>query len=113
MKMLDFNAIQQPTWPVKLRDDAQTVVNILTPSVGLLDRLTAAVPELQEVAKTKDGRTVRAVYELIAEIISCNDDGFTFTAEELRDKYRMTLLDVFKFVAGYLEFVKEMQDAKN
>jgi hypothetical protein len=113
MKMLDFNAIQQPTWPVKLKDDAQTVVNLLTPSVGLLDRLTAAVPELQEVAKTKDGRTVRAVYELIAEIISCNDDGFTFTAEELRDKYRLTLLDLFKFVAGYLEFVKEMQDAKN
>ena len=113
MKMLDFNAIQQPTWTIKLKDDAQTVVNILTPSVGLLDRLTAAVPELQEVAKTKDGRTVRAVYELIAEIISCNDDGFTFTAEELRDKYRMTLLDLFKFVAGYLEFVKEMQEAKN
>lgn len=113
MKMLDFNAIQQPTWPVKLKDDDQTVVNLLTPSVGLLDRLTAAVPDLQEVTKTKDGRVVREVYALIADIMNCNDDGYTFTAEELRDKYRLTLLDLFKFVAGYLEFVKEMQDAKN
>ena len=113
MKMLDFNAIQQPTWPVKLKDDAQTVVHLLTPSVGLLDRLTAATPELQEVVKTKDGRTVQAVYKLIADIMNCNDDGFIFTAEELRDKYRLTLLDLFKFVAGYLEFVKEIQDEKN
>ncbi len=113
MQMLDFNALQQPTWPLKLRDEAQTVVNLTTPTVGLVDRLVAAAPGLQEAAKTKDGRTIRAVYELIAEIMNCNDDGFIFTAEELRDKYKMSLLDVFRFVSGYLEFVKEMQDAKN
>jgi hypothetical protein len=113
MKMLDFNAIQQPTWAIKLKDDAQTVVNLSAPTVELLDRLTAATPELQEAAKTKDGKTIRAIYALIADLMNCNDDGYTFTAEELRDKYRMSLLDVFKFVSGYLEFMKEMQDAKN
>lgn len=113
MKMLDFNALQKPTWPIKLKDEAQTVVNLSTPTVELVDRLIAATPELQEVAKTKDGKTIRAVYALIADLMNCNEDGFTFTAEELRDKYKMTLLDVFKFSAGYLEFVKEMQDAKN
>lgn len=113
MKMLDFNALQQPTWPVKLKDKAQTVVNLSAPTVELVDRLIAATPELQEAAKTKDGQTIRAVYELIADLMNCNDDGFTFTAEELRDKYQMTLLDVFRFTAGYMEFIKEMQDAKN
>lgn len=113
MKMLDFNAIQQPTWPVKLKDDAQTVVNLAVPSVELVDRLIATAPELQDVAKNKNGKTIRAVYELIADLMNCNDDGFTFTAEELRDKYRMTLLDVFRFSAGYMEFIQEMQDAKN
>lgn len=113
MKMLDFNALQQPTWPVRLKDDAQTVVNLTTPTVELVDRLIAATPELQEAAKTKDGRTTRAVYALVADLLNCNDDGFTFTAEELRDKYKMTLLDVFRFTAGYMEFIKEMQDAKN
>jgi hypothetical protein len=113
MKMLDFNALQKPTWPIKLKDAAQTVVTLSTPTVELVDRLIAAAPELQEVAKTKDGKTIRAVYELIADLMNCNEDGFIFTAEELRDKYEMTLLDVFKFSAGYMEFIKEMQEAKN
>jgi hypothetical protein len=113
MKMLDFNAIQQPTWPVKLKDDAQTVVHLSTPTTELVDRLIAATPDLQEAANAKDGRTIRATYGLVADLMNCNDDGFVFTAEELRDKYKMTLLDVFRFAAGYMEFIKEMQDAKN
>lgn len=113
MKMLDFNAIQQPTWQVRLKDAAQTVVNLTAPTVELVDRLIAAAPELQDVAKTKDGSAIRATYELIADLMNCNLDGFTFTAEELRDKYKMTLIDVFHFAAGYMEFIKEIQDAKN
>ncbi len=113
MKMLDFNALQQPTWPLRLKDDNQTVVNVSMPTVELVDRLTAAAPELREVTKSKDGKTIRAVYELVAELLNCNDDGFTFSAEELRDKYRMSLLDVFRFVAGYMEFIQEIQNAKN
>jgi hypothetical protein len=111
--MLDFNAIQQPTWPIKLKDKDQTVVNLSTPTVELVDRLIAAAPELQDVAKSKDGKTIRAVYGLVADLMNCNDDGYTFTAEELRDKYKMTLLDVFRFSAGYMEFIKEIQEAKN
>ena len=113
MKTLDFNSLQQPTWAVKLRDDAQTVVHLSAPTVELVDRLIAATPELQDVTKSKDGKTIRAVYVLIADIMNCNDDGYTFTADELRDNYRMTLIDVFQFVSGYLEFMQEMQTAKN
>lgn len=113
MKMLDFNAIQKPTWPLKLKDDAQTIVNLSTPTAELVDRLLALTPELQEVTKNKDGNTIRAVFQLVADIMNCNEDGFTFTAEELRGKYRFTLLDVFQFVAGYMDFIKEMQSAKN
>lgn len=113
MKALDFNAIEQPTWLVTLKDNDKTAVHLTAPTVDLVDRLVAMAPELQNVAEYKDGRTIRAVYALTADVMNCNDDGFTFTAEELRDKYRLSLLDVFKFVAGYLDFVKEIQDAKN
>lgn len=113
MKMLDFNAVQQPTWPIKLKDDAQTIVNLSVPTVELVDRLMAVAPELREVAEQKDGKTIRAVYSLVADIMNCNDDGFKFTAEELRDKYHLTLLDVFRLVAGYMDFIKELQEAKN
>ena len=113
MQMLDFNALQQPSWPVKLRDDEQTVVHGSAPTVELYDRLIAATPELENVSKTKDGRTIRALYNLVADIMSINDDGYKFTGEELRDKYRLTLVDIIRFVGGYLKFQKEIQDAKN
>lgn len=113
MKTLDFNAIEQPTWSVVLKDDGKTTVHLTAPTVELFDKLIAVAPELEAVAATKDGKTVRAVYTLVADVMNCNDDGFTFTAEELRDKYRLSLLDVFKLTAGYMEFIKEIQDAKN
>lgn len=113
MKMLDFNAIQQPTWAVKLRGANPIIVNLSVPTVELVDRLTAATPELREVTEKKDGSAIRAVYNLVADIMNCNSDGYTFTAEELRDTYRMTLHDIFQFVAGYFDFIKELQDAKN
>lgn len=113
MKTFDFNAIQQPVFPVTLRDDAKTVVHVTYPTVELLDRFMGMVPELQEVSKTKDGHTIRATFGLVAEILSSNEDGFTFTAEELRDRYNMTLFGVFQFVAAYMAFIREAQDAKN
>lgn len=113
MQMLDFNALQQPSWPVKLKDDEQTVVHVSAPTVELYDRLIAATPELENVSKTKDGRTIRALYNLVADIMSINDDGYKFTGEELRDKYRLTLVDIIRFVGGYLQFQKEIQEAKN
>lgn len=113
MKNFDFNAIQQPVFPVTLKDDDKTVVHVTYPTVELLDRFMAMVPELQDVAQAKDGHTTRAVFGLVAEILSTNEDGCTFTAEELRDQYHMTLYGVFQFVAAYMAFIKEAQDAKN
>ncbi len=113
MQMLDFNALQQPSWPVKLKDDEQTVVHVSAPTVELFDRLVAATPELENVSKTKDGRTIRALYNLVADIMSINDDGYKFTGEELLGKYRLSLVDVVRFISGYLQFQKEIQKAKN
>lgn len=113
MKMLDFNAIQQPTWSLKLKDDGQTVVSLSAPTTELIDRLIAIAPELDKAAKAKDHKTVQAAYKLIAEVMNYNEEGLTFTADELHDKYRLTLLDLFKFTAGYFEFIDEIQNAKN
>lgn len=113
MKMLDFNALEQPIWPVKLKDDAQTVVHLSVPTVELMERLQGAAPDLEKVAQEKNGKTIRATYSLIAELMSCNDDGFTFTAEDLRDKYNMTFVDLVRFTAGYFKFINEIGDSKN
>lgn len=113
MKALNFNTIQQPTWPVTLKDEAQTTVTLTAPTVDLVDRLTAMAPELKEVADAKDGKAVKACYELIAEIMGCNTDGFKFTAEELRYQYKMAFMDLLIFVKCYFEFIDEIENAKN
>jgi hypothetical protein len=113
MKALNFNSIQQPTWDVTLRDEAQTTVHLSAPSVDLVDRLVAMAPDLEEAAKTKDGKSVRASYELVAEVMSCNEDSITFTAESLRDTYKMTFVDLLVLFKGYMEFIAEIKDAKN
>lgn len=113
MQTFDFNAIEQPTWAIKLKDEQQTLVNLSYPTVDLVEKLDSLTPTLQKAAKTKDGNTIRSVFSFVAELMNCNDDGFTFTAEELRDRYHLTLLDVAHFVSGYLDFIKEATDAKN
>lgn len=113
MEMFDFNAVQKPTMPVKLGDKDGTIVHLSYPTLELADRLTALAAEIGGIAAKKDGKTIRDAFSIIAEVMNCNEDGFTFTAEELRDKYRMTLLVTARFTANYLDFLKEANDAKN
>lgn len=113
MQMFDFNAIQRPTWAVKLADDGQTVIHLSYPSLDLADRLTAMSDDLREAVDKNNGVAIQNAFSVVAAVMSCNEDGVTFTAEDLRDKYHMTLLGLARFTAGYLTFLKEANEAKN
>lgn len=113
MRKLDFNALEKPVLELTLKDEAKTVVRATAPTEELVERLMAAAPELQKAINDNTGETVRALFTLIAELMSCNLDGLTFTAEDLRDKYGMKLYDATVFVKVYLEFIQELQSAKN
>lgn len=112
-KMLDLNALDQPILEVKLRDENRTVFRLTTPTTKLVERFTAAKSELSAVASSRDVSKIKALYELTAELISCNADYITVTAEELRDKYRLTFGDLVVVFAAYLDFIKEINNAKN
>ena len=113
MRKLDFNALEQPALELTLKDKDRTVVRATVPTEDLIERLMVAGAELQEVINSNSGETIRALFGLIAELMSCNLDGLTFTAEDLRDKYNMKLYDATIFVKVYLEFIQELQSAKN
>lgn len=112
-KMLDLNALDQPVLEVKLRDDKRTIFRLTTPTTKLVERFIGAKSELAEVANSRDGAKLKALYELTAELISCNADYITVSAEELRDKYRLTFGDIVVIFAAYLDFIKEFSNAKN
>ena len=112
-KMLDLNALEQPILEVKLRDDNRTIFRLTTPTTKLVERFVAAKGEMSAIASSRDVEKIKKLYELTAELISCNADYITVTAEELRDKYRLTFGDIVVIFAAYLDFIKEFNNAKN
>lgn len=112
-KILDLNALDQPILEVKLRDKARTIFRLTTPTTKLVEKFIAAKAEVSEVASTRDADKIKALYELTAELISCNADYITVTAEELRDTYHLTFADLVVIFAAYLDFINEFNNAKN
>lgn len=112
-KVLDLNALEQPILELKLRDEKRTVFRLTTPTTRLVEKFIEAKTEVGEIAQSRDAEKVKKLYELAAEIMSCNTDYTIVTAEDLRDRYRVTFGDLVVIFAAYLDFIKEMSDAKN
>lgn len=112
-QMLDLNALDQLTLEVKLRDDARSIFRLTVPTTRLVERFIVAKEEIKAVTQTKDANAIKKLYEITAELMSCNADFITVTAEELRDKYRVTFGDLVVIFAAYLDFIKEFNSAKN
>lgn len=110
---LDFNALEQPTLELTLKDDNKTTIHATVPTEELVERLQAAAPGMKAIVDQGHAETAKALYGLIADLISCNLEGITFTAESLRDIYRLGLLEVFVLAKTYLEFIGEISGAKN
>lgn len=113
LKTLDFNSLEKPVLELTLKDVDRTVVRLTAPSEELVGKLTSASGELQNVLKDDTGVMIKALFELIAQLMSCNLDGLRFTAEDLRDKYGMKLYEATVFVRVYLDFIKDLTSAKN
>ena len=110
---LDFNALEQPTLELTLKDDNKTTIHATAPTEELVERLTAAAPDLKKTIDQGHVETTKALYGLMADLMSCNREGITFTAESLRDTYRLRLFELVVFVKTYLEFIGEISGAKN
>lgn len=110
---LDFNAIVQPTLDIVLRDDKKTELRVLSPTLRLTRRLQAAAPQLKEIFAADDDKSLEKVWELVAELMSSNEEGLKVTAEDLKSKYRFGDSDIVLFLQYYSEFIKEIKSKKN
>ena len=113
LKKLDFNALERPVLEITLRDKAQTVVRVTAPTEKEVERFMAMAESVKSITQDNTGETVKASFELIAELMNCNLDEMTFTAESLRDDYGLKLYDALIFIKIYLEFLQELEGAKN
>ena len=111
MRSFDFNSVQQPTLEITLPDKERTKVRLTIPKTSLVERISAAAGELNEIFAKKDDSTIRQVYQLVAEILSCNLDFRTFTADELKEYLNFNHITVF--CLEYISFLTETKKTKN
>lgn len=113
-KRLDFNSIQRPTLELTMPDEAKTKLRLVCPNAALIEKLEAVGPELIEIMEKNDAKSIRAVYDFAAEIMSCNDEGKLITADDIRDKYHLGLDAMIIFFSSYNDFIdEEIKNAKN
>ena len=109
----DFSSLQQPVLEVTFNDEARTKVNLTVPTEELIEKFMTFSAEMKELTKNPDGSLIKAIFGLWADLFSSNEDGLTFTAEDLRDKYGLKLVHLILFQPKYLDFIAEIQNAKN
>lgn len=110
---LDFNAIEEITLDVVMKDDEKTELHITAPAQKMITRLKNTASRLKEIFAKKDEKAIETVWELSAELMSFNLEGIVLTAEELKGKYRMNETSLVIFLQHYVKFVKEINSAKN
>lgn len=111
-KTLNFNQLR-PTLELTMMDEAQTVIKVGTPSVGLLEELEALLPEFETLARSGNREAIAAIYDMAARLINCNYSFITVIGEELRTKYGMGLDAMQIFFSAYMDFVSDIYNAKN
>ena len=111
-RILDLNGVQQSFMDLTLQDDARTVVHLDITTEENVNRLMSISPDLEKL-KSGNREGLEAIYDLAAQLISCNLDYFTVTGKELREKYRMNLYTLIAFFSAYMGFITELGNQKN
>lgn len=112
-RVLDFNVERLPVLTLVMRDDAQTRIDVTTPTEGMYEELRQISPQLTEAMKEPSSLAARETYDLAARLISCNQQGLRVTAEDLAGKYRFNLESLILFYGAYVRFVDEVTSIKN
>lgn len=113
-KILDLNSVEQrPTLELTLQDKEKTTLQVTIPTEGLVNELEDMGPELTRIVSKGDKEGLDQAFDLAARLISCNRNGVTITADELRNKYNMALETLIVFMSAYLDFITEITERKN
>ena len=112
-KILDLNSLQIPTLELTFTDDKHTTLHVTAPTEALISELESWVKGGLEPLSKGDQASIGLAYDLTARLLSCNREGITITAEELRATYRVDLWTLIPVVNGYMEFISEIKNEKN
>ena len=112
-RSIDFNSLTRPHISFTMRDAEHTTLRVTLPSEGLIRRFETSMGELTEVLSGNNEDSVKAAWELLAELFSFNLEHIKVTADDLTKKYGLYLEDMVILCGAYLDFLGEVTNAKN
>ena len=111
MPEFDFNAIEQVTMGITLPDKEKTRLTLTTPTVSMIERLEANIDNVKNILNSNNEIAINDLFQLLAELLSCNKEFRTVTVKELKDCLLAPHVDAF--LMAYTEFLNEIKSAKN
>ena len=118
MAKLDFRTLTMPTLELDMVDEDNTHITVTTPTEELVEELEAMRSNVSTLFAADNPDSTDACYDLAARVMSCNRQGISVTADDLKNKYwpkdkRHNQLHLLAFFKAYLDFIEEIQNEKN
>lgn len=112
-RVLDLRTVELPELELTLLDDNFTTIHVTMPTEALINELENISSETLRQMAAGDRSTIESAYDLTGRLISCNKEGITITAEDLRGKYHVEWLVLLVLLKDYMSFINEIKAAKN
>lgn len=113
MDELDFNRYRPPILKVHMMDADHTILHIVPPTVALQEELRTASDTLVSLLRGGEEDQRKGLISLAARLMSCNRNGITISADELAQRYKLDTADLAIFYDRYVEFLTNIENAKN
>lgn len=107
--VLDLNLYEQPTLELTMRDAEHTKIRVNIPDTDLVTELKAKEDRMRDLLTKGDVEGVAAAYDLVARIISYNEDGIAVTPDDLKNRYRINLYCLMGIYRAYLDFIHDIE----
>lgn len=113
MSTVNFDRHRPPVLEVPLSDKDETVLQVTLPTLDLQEELRARAGDFYALLEGGDDEQREAVWDLAARLMSCNRNWRKITPEDLRKKYKLVEDDLVVFLRAYVDFVTNIENAKN
>lgn len=100
----DFNKLKKKTFSIVLNDENNTRLSLQTPKKKIMT-------EFLDMSTNTSNVSMDDIYNITAEIMSCNTEGKTITGAELENQ--LDFEDILAFFKAYTEFINTLSSVKN
>lgn len=113
MDELEFNKYRPPILRVHMMDDDHTILHIVPPTVALQEELRSVSDTLASLLCGGEEDQRKGLTNLAARLMSCNRNGVSISADDLIKRYNLDTADLAIFYDRYVEFLTNIENAKN